>query len=955
MRISKKFFFWNKTTNEWEAISGIFCGYEDELTLDESLDMGKARFVESRQKRPFVPFTPLKLVFTDLDTNKVMGKEYYVVADCDTHLWSLVYTEEHGNMELNFSFIEATKMLERTKCDTLTFTNYLAHTYPPNATKLEPKIIAPGKAGEAFSLSSSVGYFSHIFEGESVNLIPFDELILKTADLTMQRYYILNKQCSLDTTGEGDKIIAKYAFTCKKTKLTPSIDGIFEGELWKENVQVIYEIGILHSIGLKPYYTISQVLNRILEVGKTRRNGVEEAKYKLAEDIEERYKDVQAPEFHITRSSLFEALLQVGNYIHAIPRLVWNEQTNKFDTITFDKLGTEEDWQKPDGTIFSGQSFWRSMEEYCGGLDIYAENIINTTNISMGAVKDVKTTPRTEDGQFLIYNDNVVIRTDKPMYRLIKLEVTDFSKTEDITPYVYESAEYGTLSAFSDVYPYAKSYALTYRQGDRKITGLNFVKDEVNGFSSNYSLVKILKRVGINISSLSSFKNLGFKVTYIPITSARVVQKKAYEGDFDLENSNFYNQNENTIENSFFGEHVKGVLAMSGNEVEIRKYAVYGYAPLPKLGQMIEGKYISNIKRDMYPVDHINVILTLTENFNKLNTYYALKSNYRLFDVSEKQSVDRAINYSEDIIIGDEISENNADNVSFNMQNVLIDTITNSDARYAVNAISQGFNKSNTAILKPIIHSCTTTALGNSIIFNWKNDDNYSAGVKTDETEGTVKYSQKLVQYGDNYGELHYLKLHLVKDKDLTLAEAKNVPEYEYDFGNTDGVLFDYATKPLIIRKDSRECLNITTQVNFISNRKSVIIGRALTQYNKLVNLDNIEKLSGMYPAIIMLPYRINMLNSRLDTTNAEVAKEVGVNFDGIAVDNTKKLLAIRPFRNTTNNTYKSWALVLMKHITDSNGDITEVFDDEFFVAENIELPPNAMSNAVVMTARANK
>ena len=42
----------------------------------------------------------------------------------------------------------------------------------------------------------------------------------------------------------------------------------------------------------------------------------------------------------------------------------------------------------------------------------------------------------------------------------------------DITPYLFEAAEYDNLTSYKGSYPYAKEWALRYAQGDNKITGL---------------------------------------------------------------------------------------------------------------------------------------------------------------------------------------------------------------------------------------------------------------------------------------------------------------------------------------------------------------------------------------------------------------------------------------------------------------------------------------------------
>lgn len=948
-KCSKRLSIWDENKSKFVAIGaedgigGRFCGYEDELTLDETFDSGAVKFMESRASKPLKPLTPLRIEYAENDgvhndDTYSPSKEGYVTTEYWLSSTSRVvqdtcFSDRPNTYTHNIDMIEPTYLLTTAICDTLTFTNKLGHAFKENAELLEPikySNLSDEENKKLFDKFELLKSYNNIYSvnDKTLHIYSYDELIaLKHGPaLPGDRVYISDKKVAIYIDGvmigtnitsvdiKGSVIRIEYSGKYTESWSSPGSGGP-NVNYSNEPFTYIYEIGVLENIKNKPFYTISNVLNRIVEVGVTRRKG-EKQRYKIDSKVLEKYKDVRAPEFHITRNTLFEALLQVGDYIHAIPRLLWNEEDNAFNLITFDELGGDEEWKPSECDILTGCKKTRYVQESYGAYDSVVQNLINTTNEAEASVKSISRTPRVERGNWAIANDTACITVDKPFYRVLKLEVAKYENekfiTKDITPYLYEEAEYETLSSYTDAYPYAKSYALTYRQGGNVINGFAFQRETCSNNIKipNCSLQNILKKEGLTGMD-NNFKDLIFTVTYIPIVEARVVQKKAYKGDFDLNCSVIYNQQSNTVESNYYGENVKGILAMLGNEVTFMRYKVFDFNNLPRCGQKIGDNYIFNIKRNIMCNDSIEYSMLLTENFNKLNDYYGLHSNFRLFDVSEKQSINREINYSEELFLGFKQKKIKSNFALKEVGNMIKNTLLSEESNNLC-AIAQGFDKDNIAIQKPVIKSLVSGSMGNSIFFNYKYDDNFSAGEKVEDAfimDNNNKYSQKLVPYGDVYGELYYLKLHILKNKDsANLDEAKNAPECEYDFTNTNNVVFDYATDPLVIRKDSRECLNVTTQINFVAEDKEIVIGRLLCLRNSLVNMN----ANYPTPKLVLLPYKVNMLNSYLDLTNAWAVKDLD-KFDFKATEK-EGIIGVSP--NATfmlpsgREPYKSWAIV---------------------------------------------
>ena len=88
--------------------------------------------------------------------------------------------------------------------------------------------------------------------------------------------------------------------------------------------------------------TVSDVLQRIASVCETRRNGIEEPRFVIDPVILAKYNSLPCPEFGFSRQTLWEMLLQIGDYIHAIPRLISDVDEN-WNVVSFDFLGSQED------------------------------------------------------------------------------------------------------------------------------------------------------------------------------------------------------------------------------------------------------------------------------------------------------------------------------------------------------------------------------------------------------------------------------------------------------------------------------------------------------------------------------------------------------------------------------------------------------------------------------------
>ena len=181
---------------------------------------------------------------------------------------------------------------------------------------------------------------------------------------------------------------------------------------------------------------------------------------------------------------------------------------------------------------------------------------------------------------------------------------------------------------------------------------------------------------------------------------------------------------------------MKGVIARLGNEIIRRTYYFNRYSQLPKCGELvnIDGKmmYVAIVDRE-FDQRLIKATITFTPNFNKLAEYVGLNSNFRLYDISEKQSVDRYVNYGEYIAIASD-GFNFGSPVSPLFRNmeafakVFTQTAGDHNISAAVAIRSREFgNEYGNKIARPVV----SFASGNSLCFAFDYADNFGAGYQS--------------------------------------------------------------------------------------------------------------------------------------------------------------------------------------------------------------------------------
>lgn len=583
----------------------------------------------------------------------------------------------------------------------------------------------------------------------------------------------------------------------------------------------------------------------------------------------EEFEKILAPEFAFTKMTLREQLKQIGGFIHAEPRISafkTDDKGNEYFEVVFDKYGGIKQSHIKDRQLISA-GFKESINEYCTSLDSSADNLVSQVDFAQGVVvepfENGFTTLRTENiTARLEENDTTIIPTDKPIF-LIKSVICKYipgkgSGSWDITPYIFESADYnGNLSSYDGAYPYSKSYALYYTQGSKSIKGLFFkAENPVSTALSNYAITNILRTVtgdssltiGGDDGVLKAYAELGFEITYLPIFATRIRTTKQ-QIRTGLPRTLAYNQSANMIETRYYGSHLKGVVERLGNLEKTYTYIVPFLSDIPTAGMVFDKNYyISTVTWEVLPY-YIKVTLGLSKDFNRISEYIGINSEKRMWEVSERMSVERQTLIQEYVIFSDNPRTKKGKDVyfqedAFSLTGWLFNDNSTVSGTTPISACTvKPMNKSKASVGNDVILSSVAVSFGNSALFAVNYADNYSAGqkiVKESKDNDLKGYWGQYVPAADYYGRAYYLTLSWTdKASGIDATKADALPQ-KGNLTTNDIIKVMF----LRYRKDNREQPSLAYELSAVTDNDEFIIGEALMSNSALVNRNPI--LNGM-------------------------------------------------------------------------------------------------------------
>lgn len=850
--------------------------------LDEQLD--EASIALLRTKTPVIH--PLTKIVIRIWNNDFPGRDITL-----NMLVTSDYSEEKivGERRWNhrLMLIEETKFLEGFICRSQGYVNSLGRIYTNAKNEVKPALEKTGGIGSIPEIQQSI--YTPLLVGEnsfpSLQSLFTWKATVSSYTVVIQNGVEIKREKDVDTPIVVD-------LTNGTVELIYHFDLLNSTGQLTVNGTATYLVNIASNVEPSPKWNARSVIERALMIAEPLRKG-DTPKFHLNADQAKEFEKIETPEFQFTQSTLREILQGVGAYIHGEPRL-------NGDEIYYDMYGS--------GALndvhyknYAALSMRQDIEQYASGIDSSVDNFVNTVGRDSGVIIEPYDggykTLRTETLYARVEEGNMLISTQWPIYSISKVECGFVGETTsaDITPYIFESADYARMSSYSELYPESRAYALYYTIGEKNIYGLNFKEAHpISPAFKNYAILNIL-RAATGDSSLTidegkengedgytegGYPLLAFRVTYTPIFSARVQQSKAYIGELTAPRTLAYNQAQNVVEASYYGERMKGAIARMGNVEKTYTFVFAGLARIPKVGDLFDDDYyISTVDVEIQP-ESTKITLGLSQDFNRYSEFIGINTAKRVYEVSERQAYDSNLSYRDYVVIGDKVG---SENTLFDISRIATTFSQNFETEPITLAIAQGEDDSEN-LLAEIALPVQTAAFGNAAVMTFKYEDNYSAGnnVTWREQNNVQGWFTNGVAYSDVHGNMEYLHLKYYEGGTIpatkeqqtqigtSLPNATNITGRGQAYINT-------GERPLWVKKGSTEILSVTYQIDYVSNRKNIIIGSALAKNCVFVS----DSQSGHGAVLYVLPQRLNKFRLKADLNGATQIYDYNGNSDG--------------------------------------------------------------------------
>lgn len=396
----------------------------------------------------------------------------------------------------------------------------------------------------------------------------------------------------------------------------------------------------------------------------------------------DRMTSAQCYETVFEEKNLWEVMLQIGYYLHAIPSLSFSEDGTDRFMLSFSQLGDTEKKQDSSNkiTIFNSCN----LSEYFAQLDSYVTNLFSPQNLIEEWI-----VPKTEDSSYLISNNTAELHLQYPITELVEFDITydanqnnnmGTSGTKSALDRVFEKSIYAILSnqysrnATQRIKP-AKGTSLYYELGDNKILGLNYVPPTVNEGDGLMALKDILTDLfqgsdeHWNANEIK-FNTLVFHVKYRTQDELRITQMRP-DLDKYMKNSEYekypqhqqwYGQTDKIVDSERFSANLWGRLIRMGNGIYQCQEYVTDITNMKECGYLInfsDGPYYVTCVENEFYSDGIFQKVTYSKNFNQISQIVAIPSEPRFYEVSERSMVRREIRLADFFLL----TTQNKDNV----------------------------------------------------------------------------------------------------------------------------------------------------------------------------------------------------------------------------------------------------------------------------------------------------
>ena len=589
-------------------------------------------------------------------------------------------------------------------------------------------------------------------------------------------------------------------------------------------------------------------------------------------------------------------MLEVGNYIHAIPELKFGAD-DRF-MITFNELGRTDEKQSETNNVSVFNS--RSVEDYISATSSYITNMVQ-----LGGVIEEWVVPKTTNETLLVSNDTAEIITSKPIIELLSIKARNNNTGQeiDITNFIYEENVYKTLSIDFGVEP-NRGISMYYKLGTNVITGGQYQLPQANSnIYTDYAFKKILYSAFNGYPVISpaptsgywttlQIKDYSFFVRYRTKDSVRQnhirpdLRKYLLNSKYDKfpEHNQFNNQQDVVVDSIKFGNNMYGKLIKTGNSSYDVVEWTEGYNKIKHKGELygINGDLFYVAKTTHYFFSsYILSKTTYSKDYNELSKVIGIPSEPRFYEISEQSLIWRELAINDILLLTDDLTQlEYKSNYVFNFDHLSGLMIgENTDfAKYALTVYKgdkdnsqydQSVGQPN--LYKEVFNSINAYSSENTLTYEWDMEDNYSAGDKVITTDNSSYNSMWAVPYTDIYGKSALLDFYILgnvgnlsTDQKMRLPESpiktKNdssdtrpfVGDFDILGTNVKEYNDNFNGRGIGLLKDCREAMSINFNLQLATNSDTFVISPYVFLPNKqnikiVLLADEVNKLSNGY------------------------------------------------------------------------------------------------------------
>lgn len=817
-------------------------------TLNDTLDSAQVSLHNMKRSEPFEPMTDAVLTVNGVDTTyKVAGDEVLEVFGA-------------GRFSHTVTLIEYTKEAERLIMEAKAFTRPKIPDYSDGQTDVTVYLweedTALGTDGTLIGSDTSSAFASPILKGGGAVAIPAISGILENtlagygtnAEANYWHITVFRSESPQNVASMEQAGSLVYTSDSSQTTEREAIDLSESGFYYfrynyrndSKYYSAMWQVSVVANPVARDPYTVRKVVDTLLTVCEPLRVG-DDPRYRLEVKAGQMAVFSQdAPEFHFSNSrTLWENLREVGKYIHAIPRLV---PRVGYTAVQYDELGGNQNADTSKGRRVSGSASW-DISTYAAGLETMAANLITAENDAQSTIcepfgkgwKSLRTASETAR----IQEGSAHIETAYPIESvsrvLVYFQYGGKVYQGDITPYVFEKADYDLLSSYTGQYPSSKCFALYYARGSQNISGLWYkpndeVVSSLNAFQ-NYAIANVCTAAtgcSLNIFKQLTYPDICVRVEYIPTVTARIHAYKpdAKSGGGFLSDG----QAANRLSAKALGEHLRGQLAMLPSASRSGAWLFKDAGSIPEPGKLIDGQYISVVTSRIYPA-YCEAQIDTVKGYNELGTYVELPTAFRQYEIPD--SLERFTVLDEFVYISDSPEADEADTICSEQLKAAVadalDGVTGTIARRVSLASVTTTDDVGAVIAADVLCPVMSLSVGNAVCFSFRMQDNYSAGNQS--AKGGKQYRMtQAVPYGDRYyGTAERLKFSLYASAMSTglIAGAHAFPATDGASITLGEAMASTGAKPLKWYKDSAEVGNVSYQLHAMT-RDGFIIGDML-------------------------------------------------------------------------------------------------------------------------------